>query len=390
MVSESNVDNLTTIIACGRRAMEFNASIWLNNYFKQALYLSSYTTDLTEEGVTETDRHGLGLGIVGQGSLAKLAADSGLLVSTEWNLVVQHVVAVDPDGTGVNSIGNPNSGVKVAGVDSGSKTVSRVVASLNSVLNSIELGDGANWTKDLLLHDLHIWSDVGENGWLDEVSLITETLTTDLNLSALSLAVLNVLHDSVELDLGDLWALEGIILEWISDLVCVCALTETGNELVVDTSLDVDTGAGAAGLAVVEEDSEVDPGDGVVDISIIKDNIWGFASKLKSDLLQVGVSSGLHDETTDGGRSSESDLIDVHVGGEVGTGDAAESGDDVDDSWWETGLLDQVGGVESRKWSLLSSLQDNSVTAGNSWTNLPCPHEEWEVPWDDLSANTDL
>ncbi len=74
----------------------------------------------------------------------------------------------------------------------------------------------------------------------------------------------------------------------------------------------------------------------------------------------------------------------------MGACDAAETGDDVDDSWWEAGLLDQVRGVESGQWGLLSSLDDNGVAASNSWTDLPCPHKKWEVPWDDLSADTDL
>ena len=355
--------------------MEFNASIWLNNYLKQARSFLYNYTHLTEESITETDRHGLGLSVVGQGSLSELATDSGLLVATEWNLVVQHVVAVNPDGTGIDAVGDLDSGVQVVGVDSSSQSVSGVVTSLDRILNGIELSDRANWTKDLLLHDLHVWSDVGENGWLDEVSLITQTLTTNLNLSALLLAVLNVLHDSVELDLGDLWALEGIILEWISDLVCVCALAETGDELIVDAGLDVDTGTSAAGLSVVEEDSEVNPGDSVIDISIIENDVWRLATQLKSNLLQVGVSGGLHDQATDGGGAGEGDLVDVHVGGEVGSGDAAESGDDVDDSWWETGLLDEVGGVEGGERGLLGGLEDDGVTAGNSWADLPCPHE---------------
>lgn len=39
---------------------------------------------------------------------------------------------------------------------------------------------------------------------------------------------------------------------------------------------------------------------------------------------------------------------------------------------------------------MFGSLDNNSVTSGNGGANLPCPHEQWEVPWDDLSADTNL
>ena len=58
---------------------------------------------------------------------------------------------------------------------------------------------------------------------------------------------------------GDLWALEGVRCEWVAYDVLLCSLLEFLYELVVDGVLDVDTRAGAAALAVVEEDSEVDP-----------------------------------------------------------------------------------------------------------------------------------
>lgn len=70
-----------------------------------------------------------------------------------------------------------------------------------------------------------------------------------------------------------------------------------------------------------------------------------------------------------------------------GTSDLAETRDDVDHSRWEAGLLDELGGDETTEWGLLSSLQNHDVTRSNSGSNLPCPHEQGEVPWDDLGAH---
>ncbi len=94
--------------------------------------------------------------------------------------------------------------------------------------------------------------------------------------------------------------------------------------------------------------------------------------------------------TADNGGTSEGNLVNVHMRGDGSTGNLSETRDDVDDSWWEASLLHQICGNESRERGLLSSLENHRVTGGNSGTNLPCPHEQWEVPGDDLTANTNL
>ena len=196
-----------------------------------------------------------------------------------------------------------------------------------------------------------------------------------------------LLHDAVELELGNLRALEGVRSERVANDVLGRALLELLHELVVNALLHVDTRAGAAALAVVEEDTKVDPGDGVVDVGVLEDDVGGLATELESDLLEVGGGSSLEDLATDDGGASEGDLVDVHVGGEGSTGDLTETRDDVDDTGREASLLDELGGNEATKRSLLSSFQDDSVTASNGRANLPCPHEKGEVPGDDLSAN---
>lgn len=188
--------------------------------------------------------------------------------------MVQGVVAVDPDGAGAQGVGHLDGGVEIAGVDGGRETVGRAVAEVDRFFLGLELGNGADGAKDLFLHDLHVLRDTREDGWLDEVALVALALAANLDLRARRLAVVDVGHDAVELDLRDLWALEGVLVEWVADDVLLCSLLESLDELLVDALLDVDTRAGAAALAVVEEDTEVDPGDGVVDVGIVEDNVW--------------------------------------------------------------------------------------------------------------------
>lgn len=76
--------------------------------------------------------------------------------------------------------------------------------------------------------------------------------------------------------------------------------------------------------------------------------------------------------------------------GDGRTGDLTEPGDDVDDAWGETGLFDEIAHVECGEGGLLGGLEDDGVAAGDGGTDFPRPHEEREVPGDDLTADTNL
>ena len=147
---------------------------------------------LTEESVTQTDADRLGLSVVGQSILAKLATNTRLLVTTEGHLVVQSVVGVDPDGTGAQGVGDLDGGVEVLGVHGGGETVGGRVADADGLLLGLEFGDGADGAKDLFLHNLHVLGHIGEDRRLDEVTLITLALAASLDGGTGILARLNV------------------------------------------------------------------------------------------------------------------------------------------------------------------------------------------------------
>lgn len=175
---------------------------------------------------------------------------------------MESVVLVDPDGSGLELVGDGDGGFEVLGVDTGGETVGGVVGHGDEIVNVLELGDGGDGAEDFLLHDLHLWGDVGEDGGLDEVALFSVAGSSGFDGGTVLLAVVDVGHDAVELELGDLWALEGLFVEWVSDGVLGDLGLEGFNELFVDAFLDVDTGASTAALTVVVEDSKVGPIDG--------------------------------------------------------------------------------------------------------------------------------
>jgi hypothetical protein len=135
--------------------------------------------------------------------------------------VVQGVVSVDPDGTGLESVGDLDGGVEVLGVHGGGEAVCAGVAELDGVLLGLELGDRADGAEDLLFHDLHVFCDVGEDGGLDEVALVTLTLAAGLDGGTGVLAGLDVpgeiLLDDVLMNCADIETYSMMRSNWILD-----------------------------------------------------------------------------------------------------------------------------------------------------------------------------
>ena len=64
------------------------------------------------------------------------------------------LVAVDPDSAGVEGVADTNRSVEILGVNGSSEAVHRVIAQLKDLFLGLELGDGADRSEDLFLHDL--------------------------------------------------------------------------------------------------------------------------------------------------------------------------------------------------------------------------------------------
>ena len=116
--------------------------------------------------------------------------------------MVQHVGRVDPNGTGLEFVCGLDRPVDVLREDGSSKTVDGGVGLTEDILIILELDDDTDGTEDLFLDNLHVGTNVAENGGGDEVSLVTESLTTVVDSSAIGLSGLNVTHDTLKGELG--------------------------------------------------------------------------------------------------------------------------------------------------------------------------------------------
>lgn len=347
------------------------------------------TTLLHRSRSGKVDVDGLDAGVVGKSVLSKLSSDTRRLESSEGNSSVKLVVAVDPDGSGVDLVGDSNGSGDISGEDSRSETVLGLVGESDDLGLVLELGNDDDGSEDLLLEDGVLRVDVREDGGLDVVSLSSVSLSTGKEGSSLLLSGLDVSHDSVVLNLRDLGSLESSLVEGVTESKGLDLGKVLLHELLVDTLLNEDSGSSTASLSVVEEDSEASPRDGLINVRIVEDDVGRLSSELESDVLEVGRSSGLHDVSTDESRSSESDLQDLHVGSDGVSDGQSVTVDDVENTLGKTGFEGESGDSESSERSHLGGLEDDTVSSSKGGSELPGEHENGEVPGNDLSNNTD-
>ena len=113
-------------------------------------------------------------------------------------------------------------------------------------------------------------------------------------LGALGLADVGELADLGQLLGGVDRADVGVLVQRVADAQRGHPALEPLDHLVGDGLLHEQAGAGAADVALVEEDAVDDALDGLVDRGVVEDDVRGLAAELEGDLL-VGAGDGLGD-----------------------------------------------------------------------------------------------
>ncbi|KAF3807668.1 Aldehyde dehydrogenase, partial [Colletotrichum gloeosporioides] len=112
----------------------------------------------------------------------------------------------------------------------------------------------------------------------------------------------------------------------------------------------------------------------------------GLAAGLEGDVLQA-TGSKLHNLPACSCTSCERDLVNAGMAGQGGSGVTPVPVDDVDHSWREPRLSDQLRDIQHRQGRLLRQLQHDRVPASKRRTQLPGRHVEGVVPGDNLPAD---
>lgn len=156
---------------------------------------------------------------------SEFSSESRVLISSEGGVSIEDIIAVNVDSTSSDTIGNLESIVNTFGDYSSTKSILRVVGSLNDFIDVLELHYGHNWSKDFLLCDGHIVSHITENCWFNKESLSSVSLSTCMQLGTFFLSNINIFQNLSHLFLIHLRTLIGIVSKWITNLSFTCSFS---------------------------------------------------------------------------------------------------------------------------------------------------------------------
>ena len=121
------------------------------------------------------------------------------------------------------------------------------------------------------------------------------------------------------------------------------------------------------------------PIDRLVNIRIVEDDVWALPAKFESDVLQVALGGSLHDLPTCEGRTGEGDFLDTGMLGDRLTDRIPISNHEVEDARGEASFTNHLGHHESGQGGKLGRLHNDGVPRGQSGTDLPAPHQNYET-----------
>ena len=176
----------------------------------------------------------------------------------------------------------------------------------------------------------------------------------------------------------------GVLVERVADPKGLQPILELGEQHVEDRLLDEQARAGAAHVALVEEDAVDHALDRLVERGVLEHDVRGLAAQLEREAL-AAAGGRAPDRLADLGRARERDLVDGGVD-ERGAG-LPRAGDDVHDAGRELGFLDHLGEQQRRERRRLGGLQHGGVPGGERGRELPGGHQQREVPRDDLARH---
>jgi hypothetical protein len=97
----------------------------------------------------------------------------------------------------------------------------------------------------------------------------------------------------------------------------------------------------------------------LVQICVIKDDVWALPTKLKSNRLQIALRSSLHYLPPDESAAGECDFLNFQVRGNCGAYGRAIASDNVDGARREAGFLNELAhakGGQGREFGRLGEM----------------------------------
>ncbi len=241
--------------------------------------------------------------------------------------------------------------------------------------------------EDLLPHDAHVVADIDQHGRLDVVPGVADAPAAGQGPRTVGPPLIEVTGHPVQLLLGHQRPQLRGRIEARADLDLAGELGDALHEFLEDRVLDEQPCASHAALAVVEQPGIRRTRDRGLQIGVGEDDVGALSAELQGHLLQVPPRSP-DNLLADLGGTRESDLVDVVVRGQLGAR-VTEPRDDVDDARREAEFAEDLPEQQGGQRRLLGGLEHDGVTGGQRGRDLPCGHQQREVPRDDLPAHAD-
>src|SRR6202044_1681613 len=159
----------------------------------------------------------------------------------------------------------------VAGPNACRQSIVGTVGARDDFLHISEGDHAHDGPEDFFPGDRHVVLYVGEDGWLDEVATVSNTLASAGKCCPLTPSRFDITHDSIKLGCVYLRTLVGPGIEWISYPTSPGPRHAFFYELIVNLLFYEDPRTRATGLALVYEKPEVRSFNCFIQIGVLKD-----------------------------------------------------------------------------------------------------------------------
>src|SRR5258708_1523371 len=191
--------------------------------------------------------------------------------------------------------------------------------------------------------------------------------------------------DALELYAGDDGTDVDGFVERRTDSQSVHAVLNLTDQFIRDALLHQQSRTSATNLPLVEPDAVDQPLHGAIQVGIFKNNERRFSAKFERKLF-VALRCSFANGAAHFRRTGEGNLVDVGVLHER-FACRTVAGNDVDDTSGEPRLLTDLREGESCQRRKFRGLQHDGIPGGERGGNLPCQHEQREIPRNDLTYN---
>ena len=178
----------------------------------------------------------------------------------------------------------------------------------------------------------------------------------------------------------------GVLVKRIADTQGLNAVAQFAKHRTVNAFLDEEARARTTDVTLVEKDCADDSFHSLVDWSVLENNIRGLAAQFERELL-VRAREGLCDLLAYLGAVRESDFIDARMLND-GRTCCTRTRDNVDNSRREICFLEYLCQAQSGNAGGFRWLQHHRAAAGKGRRDLPCRHEQREIPWNNLTGDS--